>query len=181
MKRPRAKIIRCGYASRRIAPAALFLFFLCLGLAYAGTEARTGDPASADNPAEKNGRRPFQYDKQYFEDKTLTRFKLKVQAAPTIIKPGGTAEIRVTVLTRKRRLPVGNAEVTITADGGFFNGTKARTIKGVSDDHGVFEARWTNDAPLDRIEKVKCGFSAQVSKPGYQTAKGRGIVRIQTQ
>jgi hypothetical protein len=105
---------------------------------------------------------------------TLIRPSMVVttRADPSRIVVGRSTTVHVVALTQDRK-PIAGANVTIRASGGKFPKTKTAQIQGHTDARGNFRARWVSERGA-----AMCKFAIEVSKAGFQGAKGETKVQI---
>ncbi len=98
---------------------------------------------------------------------------VKAASRPATIGAGEHTAILVVAATREGS-PIPDAQVTISAGGGVFRGTRETRLTGATNAQGVFQAHWTCK-PCARAY----GIGIEVSKAGFATATTTVDVKIQ--
>jgi beta-lactam-binding protein with PASTA domain len=107
------------------------------------------------------------------QPKLVPPIKLTAYSRPSVIAPGGQAEI-----TAVARAPDGavipNATVTVGAGGGVFSGSGTNTVTGNSDKNGNYRTIWR--APAPAAKSYVMGVKA--SRAGFETTQVQVTVGI---
>jgi len=97
-------------------------------------------------------------------------------ASPNIVAPGGSTEIAVFV-TGAGNAPLAGAQVVLEA-GGIFLNTGTTRVVGFTDQGGVFRTRWSTYAVSAYTGDMGYAVSVEVTKDGYETARGETTIFI---
>lgn len=101
---------------------------------------------------------------------------VRVNTYPRTILAGESTEISVMALSGN--VPVPGANVKISAGGGFFEDTGHLIVTGITNDQGVFRTIWHTCEKSAYTGEMGYLFSVDVSKSGYESGYGEGVVSV---
>ena len=101
---------------------------------------------------------------------------VEAQATPAAVRAGDDTTIAVRVRTRDRT-PVANAQVTVTAGGGSFDGTSRTTATGFTRSDGSFSTVWHSGAAS--LYPSDMGFTFYVTALARGVGEGEGQLAVQ--